>query len=412
MPDGCGISECVPVSVSSYPSSAYSSYNYNSASSCPSNLLGSDCHDMGNAFFNGPMDKYVVYGGSTVKNCSTEYINGCTAWGSSSSYSYSSYNYVPPTGQKEQVWNSYGLRSWIRTDADSARIENLKQACANVTYGSGDIWMSGAGDYNSVNFGMPDEAKCRAWTPSSSSSYSYSSYPSHSSSYSSYNPTSSAYSSYSYSSYPSSAYSSYNYSSYYSSSASNCPTSLLGSGCHRHGQRSFQRRHGSICSLWRFSGKSCSTEYNKRMHFDGVLPAVIRIVRIRHILLHTAVMTLQLLASNMEGHGTALIASMVLPVLILTARPVRRLTAVMIIQPPVLAGGTWDGSYCQMPQSSSAYSSYYSSAAPIAAPVTIHQPPVLNLAEHGTGQLARCLIRAVPAALPRIPPQPAGCSGK
>ena len=52
-PDGCGISECVPVPVSSYPSSAYSSYNYNSASSCPSNLLGSDCHDMGNAFFNG-----------------------------------------------------------------------------------------------------------------------------------------------------------------------------------------------------------------------------------------------------------------------------------------------------------------------------------------------------------------------
>ena len=65
--DGCGISECVPVSVSSYPSSAYSSYNYNSASSCPSNLLGSDCHDMGNAFFTGPMDKYVVYGGSAVK---------------------------------------------------------------------------------------------------------------------------------------------------------------------------------------------------------------------------------------------------------------------------------------------------------------------------------------------------------
>ena len=38
-PDGCGVSECVPVSVSSYPSSAYSSYYYNSASSCPSNLV-------------------------------------------------------------------------------------------------------------------------------------------------------------------------------------------------------------------------------------------------------------------------------------------------------------------------------------------------------------------------------------
>ena len=35
---------------------------------------------MGNAHFNGAMDQYVLYGGSTVKNCSTEYINGCTVW--------------------------------------------------------------------------------------------------------------------------------------------------------------------------------------------------------------------------------------------------------------------------------------------------------------------------------------------
>ena len=73
-PDGCGVSECVPYSVSSYPSSAYSSYNYSSyggnTGSCPSNvasLLGSGCHDMGNAHFNGAMDQYVLYGGSTVK---------------------------------------------------------------------------------------------------------------------------------------------------------------------------------------------------------------------------------------------------------------------------------------------------------------------------------------------------------
>ena len=212
------------------------------------NLLGSGCHYMyndssGNSIYcNSEMTKSAKAGDVAM-------TEGCrSSGGNYSSYSYSSYNYVPPSGQKEQVWNSYGLRSWIRTDADSARIESLKQVCATVTSSAWDIWLPGSGNSQSVDFGMPDEAKCRAWTPSSSSSYSYSSYPSHSSSYSSYNPTSSAsYSSYSYSSYPSSAYSSYNYSSYYSSSASNCPTSLLGSGLSRHGQRAFQRRHGSVC---------------------------------------------------------------------------------------------------------------------------------------------------------------------
>ena len=55
--DGCGISECVPVSVSSYPSSAYSSYNYNSASSCPSNLLGPTATTWATLSLI-PMDKY------------------------------------------------------------------------------------------------------------------------------------------------------------------------------------------------------------------------------------------------------------------------------------------------------------------------------------------------------------------
>ena len=195
-------------SYSSYPSSAYSSYNYNS--SCPSGLssiLGAGCHYM----YNDPSGNSIYCNGEMTKSAKagdTATTDGCSSGGGNySSYSYSSYNYTPPSGQREQIWNSYGLKSWVRTDADSAKIETLKQACANVTYGSGDIWMSGAGDYNSVNFGMPDEAKCRSWTPGSSSSYSYSSY----------NPASSAsYSSYSYSSYPtnSSSYSSYSYSSY------------------------------------------------------------------------------------------------------------------------------------------------------------------------------------------------------
>src|SRR3989344_3894099 len=168
-----------------------------------------------------------------------DYQNRSASSYSSYSYpssAYSSFSYTPPSGQKEQICNSYGLRSWIRTDASLAKIENLKQVCASVTSSGGNIWMTGAGDYNSQDFGMPDEAKCRSWTSSSSSysSYSYSSYPC--SAYSSYaysSYPSSAYSSYSYSSYPSSTYSSYSYSSYpsYSSCASEM-ISLLGTGCH------------------------------------------------------------------------------------------------------------------------------------------------------------------------------------
>ena len=110
--------------------------------------------------------------GCGISECVYDGGNSHSSYGSanSSSYSYSSYNYTPPTGQREQIWNSYGLRSWIRTDADSARMENLKQVCASVTSAGGNIWTPDAGNSQSVDFGMPDEAKCRAWTPSSSSS--------------------------------------------------------------------------------------------------------------------------------------------------------------------------------------------------------------------------------------------------
>ena len=128
------------------------------------------------------------------------------------------------------------------------------------------------------------------------------------------------------------------------------------------------------------------------------------------VLIHTAVMTLQLLASNMEGHGTVLIANIVHPVL--TARPVQLHTAVMIIQQLALKPaepGTVRIAKCLKVQALTVPTI----PAPLtAAPVTIHPRPVLKRAELGTGQLARCLIRAVPAVLPRIPPRPAGCSGK
>lgn len=77
---------------------------------------------------------------------------------------------IPPAGQKEQIWNSLGLRSWIRTDADSARIEQLKQACVNVPTGA-NIWSPNAGVSTSPDFGMPSADKCRLAAACSSTQY-------------------------------------------------------------------------------------------------------------------------------------------------------------------------------------------------------------------------------------------------
>src|SRR3989344_6525886 len=51
------------------------------ADSCPAaiaSLLGSGCHDMGSAYFNGEMTQYVNYGGTVVYSCSTNYLSGCS----------------------------------------------------------------------------------------------------------------------------------------------------------------------------------------------------------------------------------------------------------------------------------------------------------------------------------------------
>lgn len=66
---------------------------------------------------------------------------------------------VPPAGQREQVWNAQGLRSWVRADANAARIEELKRTCSNVS-GSANVWMSDAGNQSNVDFGMPSPDKC------------------------------------------------------------------------------------------------------------------------------------------------------------------------------------------------------------------------------------------------------------
>ena len=97
------------------------------------------CGELGHYMYNDSSGNSIYCNGEMTKSAKAgdaAMTEGCSSGGNySSSYSYSSYNYVPPSGQKEQVWNSYGLRSWIRTDADSAKIESLKQVCANVTYG-------------------------------------------------------------------------------------------------------------------------------------------------------------------------------------------------------------------------------------------------------------------------------------
>ncbi len=61
--------------------------------------------------------------------------------------------------QREQIWNSKGLRSWIRTDADQSRIDQLKTACANVT-NMANVWLSEAGNSTSKDFGFPSADKC------------------------------------------------------------------------------------------------------------------------------------------------------------------------------------------------------------------------------------------------------------
>lgn len=114
-------------------------------------LLGSGCHQMysdssGNQIYcDGAMTK-------SAKRGDTATTPSCTSPGSTP--------YQPPSGQREQVWNSLGLRSYIRADADQARIDQLKQACSNVS-SSANVWLPGAGNSSSVDFGMPDSAKCQ-----------------------------------------------------------------------------------------------------------------------------------------------------------------------------------------------------------------------------------------------------------
>ena len=121
------------------------------ASSCE--RYGSGWHTMdssGNCF-SPLMTEYRTVDGA-LNSCATAPVYGC----GSSDVSPSP---VSPSEQREQVWNSLGLRSWVRTDADQSRIESLKQACASVS-SRANVWLSGAGTQSSPDFGMPDSGKC------------------------------------------------------------------------------------------------------------------------------------------------------------------------------------------------------------------------------------------------------------
>src|SRR3989338_7066252 len=90
----------------SSPSSIVSAITYSvsatttgttTSTSCPSsiaNLLGSGCHDMGSAYFNGEMTQYVNYGGAAVYSCASNYLSGCS--GSSNTVATSTADIIPP----------------------------------------------------------------------------------------------------------------------------------------------------------------------------------------------------------------------------------------------------------------------------------------------------------------------------
>src|SRR3989344_5339883 len=106
--------------------------------------------------FNPSMTEYMTQGGA-LRTCSEAPAYGCSDTAGPSPYHYPSP--TPSSCQKEQVWNDNGLRSWIRADADAARIDSLKQACAKVPQ-SANIWTPSAGTASSGDFGMPDPEKC------------------------------------------------------------------------------------------------------------------------------------------------------------------------------------------------------------------------------------------------------------
>ena len=191
--------------------------------------------------FSDTMTEYVTPTG-VLRSCSDSPVYGCRNYGGDRS--------TGGTGQKEQVWNSLGLRSWIRTDADASRVESLKQACANVSQ-QAMVWMPGAGDGTNKDFGMPDPEKCRKAASCPSSQYFNGSECSASGSWQSCST-----------------------SEYWNGNAciardggvvtGSCSSdliSLLGSGCHSRGNAWFNANRTMYVLPGTKTLKSCSTDY-------------------------------------------------------------------------------------------------------------------------------------------------------
>ncbi|QQG45185.1 MAG: Ig-like domain-containing protein [Candidatus Sungiibacteriota bacterium] len=145
---------------SSYTTTTTTTTTTSSCSSSLIALLGTGCHYMYSGLGDGRGPIYC----NTEMNKSAREGDTVTTTGCSSSTS------TTPSGQKEQIWNVLGLRSWIRTDADATRIDSLKQACANVPSGA-NVWLPGSGDSTSVDFGMPSADKCRLAAACASGQY-------------------------------------------------------------------------------------------------------------------------------------------------------------------------------------------------------------------------------------------------
>ena len=111
--------------------------------------------------YRGPRGTLRQCSSAPVYGCGNATVTPCPAGSYWDGYRCTTSDPLPVQGQTQQAWNNLGLQSSIRTDADPARIASLKQSCANVR-SSQNIWMPGAGDYASKDFGMPDPAKCAA----------------------------------------------------------------------------------------------------------------------------------------------------------------------------------------------------------------------------------------------------------
>ena len=100
----------------------------NMASSCPSNitsLLGYGCHSMSAGYFNGAMTSYVLFGSTTVNNCSTSPVDGCS--GNTST--------VPTVGScsSTQYWKASNSSCQPRTNCyDTANPEYNTSECQGV----------------------------------------------------------------------------------------------------------------------------------------------------------------------------------------------------------------------------------------------------------------------------------------